>query len=169
MEPLLCEWDGTAFIPARRHAKACDDNLVVGERYMITAELPRNMAAHRAYFAEIAAIWRTLPEDIAEQHPSPESLRKWALCKTGYCTESRQVFTTSRDAVLAASFAAAASDYSIVEVSGNVVRIWKPESQRVNAMGADRFKRSKNDVLDLLIGMVGVTRDQLASGAQEAA
>lgn len=164
-EPIYCTWDGEAFRPLKRHAKACDAAFVVGTAYIVEAQLPRNMMQHKAYFANIAAVWRSLPEDVAEQFPSPDSLRKHALCRTGYCTESKQVFTTPRDAILAAAFAAAASDFSIVEVSGNVVRIWKPESQTVKAMASDRFKQSIRDVEVYIAGLVGATREQLAIGA----
>ena len=48
------------------------------------------------------------------------------------------------------------------------VRIWKPESQSVKAMGADRFKASIRDVEIYIAGLVGATREQLAIGAEAA-
>lgn len=169
-EQLLCEWteDGT-FKPLARHSKHCDEMFVVGEKYYVTPEMPRDMRSHRHFMAQVKTDWENLPEDIAEQFASPEHLRKWALCKTGFCTETRQVFTRDRDAVLAAAFAAASSEYAIVSVNGNIVTTWKPESQRVNSMGAERFKQSKRAVLDYLASLIGVTPAQVAEVAERSA
>ena len=165
MGPMLAKWDGENFILATRHMKEADANLVVGEAYMIEVALPRSMASHRHYFAAIAEAWRNLPESIAEEYPTPEKLRAYALCKCGFCTESRQVFTTPRDAILAAAFTAGTSEYAIVEVSGRVVTTWKPESQSIKAMGAERFRASKNAVLEFLAKMIAVpTSDLVAAG-----
>ena len=166
MEPIYCEWDGEAFRPLQRHAKQCASSYVIGERYFIEAQAPRDMRQRRAYFAGLNDAWRNLPEEIAEQFPSADHLRKHALCRTGYCTESKQLFTTPRDAVLAAAFAATASDFSIVVVSGAAVRVWKPESQSVKAMGADRFNQSIRDVEMFVAGLIGVTPDALAREAE---
>lgn len=158
-EPILCEWsEDEVFKPLPRHLKYCQATFAVGERLMIDVQAPRNMAAHRFYFAELKSIWNSLPEDIAEQYPSAEHMRKYALCKVGFCHETKSVFTSHRDAVLAAAFAAASKDYAIVDVEKNVLRCWVPESQSVRAMGADRFKRSCRAVLDYGYGLIGVAR-----------
>lgn len=169
-EPLLCEWtDEGTFKPLGRHAKACDAQYVVGQRYIIEPEEPRSMSSHRAYFAQISEAWRNLPEDIAEQFSDAEKLRKYALCKTGFCRESRQVYTTPRDAIMASAWAAAGSEYAIVDCSGRVVTIWIPESQSVKAMGDERWKKSRKAVLDFVSGMVGVTPLSLSENAGKAA
>lgn len=162
MEQMLATWDGTGFVPLPRHTKRCDETFVVGQRYIVEAELPRNMAMHRAYFAQIKDLWSSLREDVAEQYPSPEALRKFALIRTGYCHETMRVFQTHRDAVMAASFVAALDDFAVVEVSENVLRCWRAKSQSVKDMGSDEFKRSKEDVLRFVAGIVGVPLSALA-------
>lgn len=168
-EPLLCEWDGEAFKPLGRHAKACDARFVVGEKYLIDPEAPRHMPAHRAYFAQINEAWKNLPESIAENHPSPEHLRKHALVKCGYADEKTILCRTNKDAVMAAAFIGAMDGFAIVDVRDNVLKAWKPRSQSVKAMGADEFKRSKSAVLDFIAGMVGVSPATLADNADQAA
>lgn len=163
MEQIICDWteDGT-FKPLARHTKQCDRTFIVGQRYIVEAELPRNMAAHRHYFAQLKDAWSNLREDVAEQYPSPEALRKFALIRTGYCHETMRVFQTHKDAVMAASFVAALDDFAVVEVRDNVLRCWRAKSQSVNDMGAEDFKRSKAAVLDFVAGMIGVPLAALA-------
>ena len=163
MQPMLMEWtDEGTFKPLGRHAKQCDAAFVVGQRYMVEAEQPRSMAQHRHYFAQIKEAWSNLREDVAEQYPSVEALRKFALIRTGYCHETMKVFETHRDAVMAASFVAALDDFAVVDVSDNVLRCWRAKSQSVNDMGADEFRRSKEDVLRFVAGMIGVPLAALA-------
>ena len=170
MQQILCEWtdDGT-FKPLGRHAKACDSAFVVGQRYLVEAELPRNMASHRHYFAQIKDAWSNLREDVAEQFPSPEALRKFALIRTGYCNETMRVFQTHKDAVMAAAFVAGLDDFAVVEVSDNVLRCWRAKSQSVNDMGADEFRASKEAVLTFVAGMIGVPLAALVDASERSA
>ena len=156
MEPFYCDWDGEAFRPLARYARQCDAKFVVGVRYVVEAELPRNMQAHKAYFSGLKEIWDSLPDGVAEQFPSSDHMRKHALCRTGYCGETKSVFTSHRDALLAAAFAIANKQFAIVDVEKNVVLCWVPESQSVAAMGAERFKASCAEVERYCLGLVGV-------------
>jgi hypothetical protein len=168
-EPILAEWtDEGTFKPLGRHAKACDARFTIGERYFIDPEAPRNMATHRAYFAQIKDGWLNLPEAIAADHPSPEHLRKFALVQCGYADEKTILCRTNKDAVMAAAFIGAMDGFAIVDVRGNVLKAWKPRSQSVKAMGADEFKRSKSAVLDFISGMIGVSPASLEHAGEAA-
>ena len=49
----------------------------------------RSKASHDHFFAIINEAWKNLPEDMGDDFPSPEHLRKWALIKSGFCSETR--------------------------------------------------------------------------------
>jgi hypothetical protein len=161
-DSILCEWDGEAFRPLPRHAKSCNARFVVGERYMVEPEAPHNMLERRAYFAQIREGWLNLPESIAAEFPTPDHLRKHALVKTGYADEKTIVCRTNRDAVMAAAFIEALDGFAIIEVRGNVLKAWKPQSQSVKAMGSDAFRASKNAVLDWIAKAIAVAPETLA-------
>lgn len=165
MEPILAQWDGAAFIPARRHVKALDAQLVVGENYVLDVAMMRNMAQHRAYFANLKTVWQTLPEGLAESMPTIEAMRKRALILTGYAHETMRVFDTHEDAVKAASFVAALDEFAIVEVKDNVLRAWRAKSQSVADMGAEEFKASCAAVETFLARLIETTREQLQIAA----
>lgn len=163
--PILTTWTGDAFEPLQRHGNYCAAHFVIGEKYFIEPEAPRNMAAHRAYFAQIANDWRNLPESVAADFPTPEHLRKHALIKCGYADEKVVVCRTNQDAHAVAGIIAALEGYCIVEIVFNVARAWMPRSQSVKAMGAVEFKASKDKVLDYLATMLQVSRDEAERAA----
>lgn len=162
---LLTVWNGEAFLPLQRHDNYCAAHFVIGEQYFIDPESPRNMAEHRAYFAQIANDWRNLPEITAHRFPNPEHLRKYALIRTGYADERAIVCRSNRDALMLAAFIGGLEDYCIVEVVEDTVRAWVAKSQSVRAMGAADFKKSKNQVLDYLATMLQVSRDDAERAA----
>lgn len=168
-DQILCEWDGESFAPLQRHAKHCDATFTIGERYFIEPIAPRNMAAHRAYFAQLRDAWVNLPESIAEQFPSPDHLRARSLIDAGYCTERLIDAGSKAAAERVAAYVRSAKDFSHVITRGPIVVIREPESQSVRAMGADRFKASMQAVLDIVAGMIGVSPDTLAKEAGRAA
>src|SRR6185312_13137871 len=146
-EPILTTWDGTGFVPERRHTKRCDAEFVCGERYFVEPIAPRNMAAHRFYFAALRDAWINLPEDQAERFGSPEALRKYALVMTGFRDERTFVAASKAEAFRLAAFMRPMDDTAVISVREAVVRCWTPKSQSVKAMGKTDFYRSKDDVL----------------------
>lgn len=168
--PILFRWQGDGFTPLTpRAAAACDEHYVVGQVYRLVEQQDRSQASHNHYFAAITEAWRNLPDAVAEQFPTAEHLRKFALIKAGYA-DSRQIVASSKaEAVRLAAFIRPLDEYGIVTVSDAVVTHWTARSQNMRAMGKKDFEASKQAVLDLVAGMIGVTRDQLSANAGQAA
>ncbi len=119
------------------------------------------MSHHRGYFAAIRDAWDNLPEEDAGRFPSPEHLRAWALVETGFCTQTDYVMNTEKDARRLAADLRRMNPYSILRVSGNVVRHFEPESQAVASANKERFAAQTKAVLDLCASMARTTPAQL--------
>lgn len=92
MQPLPFIWTGTSFEPTNRHwARKCDERFVVGQSYTLDEIHVRSSATHAHYFAQLHDIWQSLPENLSEQFPNEEALRKYALIRTGFCTMTQHV------------------------------------------------------------------------------
>ena len=165
---LAFRWtDDGVMVPLRPNL--ADAEFCVGEVYFLDVAKSRNMSAHRANFAEIAAAWKNLPEGIADQFASPEHLRARALVEAGYCTERLIDAGSKAAAERVAAYVRGAKEFAHVVTRGPIVVIKEPESQSVRAMGADRFKASMQAVQSIVASMIGVTPDTLAVEAERGA
>ncbi len=142
------------------HAKRLDKALVIGEVLHWEQVNQRSSESHKHYFAIIAEAWGNLPEDLGLELPSPEHLRKYALCKAGYCTVNKVVCRTNADAIQACMVLAAMDSFAICEVSGSVVTVYRAKSQSMKAMGGKVFQESKERVLQVISEMIGADATQ---------
>lgn len=162
-------WTGEVFKPLPRFHRQCERLYAVGQVYHMAEEHERSQASHRQYFAAVHDAWLNLPEEMSEQFPTSEHLRKWALIRTGFCNERDAVFSNANDALRAAALLRPADDYAIVEARGVVVKVYTAKSQSVKAMAKDEFQASKTAVLDLLSSFIRTdAQTLLASGGQAA-
>jgi hypothetical protein len=146
--PVTCQWDGEVFRPlAASHARR---HYTIGEVYKLVIQDERTQASHGQYFASLDDKWQTLPEHLATEYPSRESLRHKALIRTGFSREQTFVLPTERAAIQFASALIDSDDEccTIVAASGNCVRRWRAQSQNYKSMGREMFERSKWAVLD---------------------
>jgi hypothetical protein len=155
-------WDGEAMRPVR--AKTADETYVVGQLYWFEEEQPRNMAAHRAKFANIRDLWITLPESLQDEFPSPEALRARALIDAGYCTTRHIDAGSGAGAERVAAYVKGDKPFAAVVTRGTVVVVCEPESQSLKAMGAKRFAESMQAVESIILGMIGVSPSSLSAG-----
>lgn len=169
MIPVLFTWDGESMVAQRRFQTVCDKQFVVGEVYPMIVQEPRSQASHNHYFASIEAAWLNLPEDIAEQFPSSEHLRKYALIKAGFADERSIVCASKAEALRIASFIKPMDHYAIVVVSEATIKVYTAQSQSNKAMGKKVFQGSKDAVLDVIARLVGTDRHELARNAEQAA
>lgn len=142
---VMAAWTGEAFRPLGRGADAARERFEIGERVGLTAEKPRNMAAHRGYFARVHEGWLSLPEAVlsAPYARSSESLRKHALISTGFAHFQTHVASSRAEAERVAVLVPSIHrDYCVTTIQGTAVLIATAESQSVRAMGAQRFRRS---------------------------
>lgn len=169
MIPVLFTWDGESMVAQRRFQMVCDKQFVVGEVYPMIVQEPRSQASHNHYFASIEAAWLNLPEDIAEQFPSSEHLRKYALIKAGFADERSIVCASKAEAQRMACFIKPMDHYAIVVVSEATIKVYTAQSQSNKAMGKKVFQGSKDAVLDVIARMVGTDRHTLRQNTERAA
>lgn len=149
IRPVMFVWtDDGAMVPLERFRQMCDRQFVVGEEYPMQPVELRNMKSHSHYFACIHTAWENLPEKYASRFPTEESLRAKALVETGWCTERDYDCESPAKAKGLAAIVRHYSEYSVIKVSGKIVKVFEPKSQSLAAMTPDDFKASKDAVLD---------------------
>ena len=113
------------------------------------------------YFACIHQAWLNLPEEMADQFPTEEHLRAYALIKTGYCDSNTLVCSSKAEAQRTAAFLKPIDSFAVVTVKDNVVIRYSAQSQSMRAMNRDDFQRSKEAVLDIISAMTKTSRKEL--------
>lgn len=161
----MAVWDGEFMVPLHRFRALCDRQFVVGEEYALELVSNRSLASHNHFFACVAEAFNNLSEEDAKRFPTAEHLRKWALCRTGFATETSYVMDTPVDARKMAAAIRRADEFCVIVVKENVVQVFNAESQSMPAMNKERFQASKNAVLDLLASMARTTTAQLKKEA----
>lgn len=166
--PIIYQWSGEAMEPLPRFRKLCDQQFCVGEQYRMEAREERSMASHNFYFASIHEAWSNLPEDQAERFPSAEHLRKYALIRAGFRDERSISCASKAEALRVAAFIKPIDDYAVVIARDALVVVYTAKSQSVRAMGKADFQASKDAVLDVIAGLIGVAPDALAEAGKAA-
>src|SRR5262245_50682932 len=168
--PMMFRWDGEAMQPLPYFRKRAVAEFKAGESYTLAENEQRSMNSHRHFFATITEAWNNLREDEADQFPSPDHLRKWALTYTPFCDVHHYHAASRAEALRVAKFLSSSSDYSRVEIENNIVRHYVPHSQALAAMPNNRtFQLSKSAVLDVLAKKLGVSVERLEEAGRRAA
>jgi len=162
-------WTGTHFVPQNSQLRQCREQFGDGEIVMLERHEERDMNSHSHYFASINEAWKNLPEALDAEYPSPDALRKKMLIKSGYANEKVTVCDTAHDAAIMAAYIAPLHQYGIVEVRGNVIRVYEAKSQSLAAMGKKEFQASKWAVLDAISAMIHTSTRQLQDNAGRSA
>jgi hypothetical protein len=167
--PILLTWKDGAFIPSTSYQLArCKEAFQDGKRYALIELQTRNMRRHRALFAQLQEAWAQLPEGMADDFPTVDHFRAFALIKTGWY--NRTVFQAASEAEAIKLAAHLRRDsLCIVEVDGRTVSHYEAKSQAVRAMKDAEFVKSMNDVLDYAAALVGLDRGTLEQEAGRAA
>lgn len=162
--PIKCVWRDGVFVPdGQRVANYCEEQFGEGELVTLERHEERSAASHAHYFASIKTAWDNLPE-ADNRFPSPEALRKWALIKNGYCTESSIVADTPEQARIIAGFMGT-QEGTIIVVRENIVKKFVAKSQSLKAMNKAEFQLSKTVVLDTIAELIAVSRKRLEQNA----
>ena len=148
--PLLYEGNGLFRCLHPKRVK-----LDVGEVHGWQMAEHRSKASHDHFFACVNEAWKNLSEDMADDFPSPEHLRKWSLIKAGFCSETRIACANNSEAMTLATKAKAMDKYSIVAIDGKAVTIWTADSQRRDAMGRQAFQEAKERALHIISNLIG--------------
>ncbi|BEV47326.1 hypothetical protein [Afipia carboxidovorans] len=150
--PLTCDWDGEVFRPI--HPRRADNYLTVGERYSIVQYEDRSAATHNHQFAWLYDAWMNLPEDIADQYPTPEHLRKRALIDAGFYDETIIDAGTNAAAIRVAAAVQAIDTFALVFVRKCFVIRRTAKSQSRRAMKKDEFQASKTAIMEVIDELV---------------
>lgn len=162
---LSCIWkDGEGvFKPAdARSLREARDTYGDGEVVALDAVKGRSKTSHDHFFAVIVDAWETLPESET-RFPTAETLRSWALCKSGYCDVETFVASSKAEALKLAGFVRKGNVW--VTVNGPQVTRLTPHSQSMKAMGGKVFQESKSAVLDVIGTLLETTPETLARAA----
>lgn len=160
-------WERGALVPDGNEACAIlHDHLEEGEIRLIEIDPERSRATHRHQFGFVRQAWSNLPDHATDLRwaKTPDTLRKHALCMTGFC--QTQVVALG-DEARAAEFAETLQrmlledEYRVIEASGPTVAILTAESQKLGAMGRDRFQASKQAIGEWLADLIGVPAHEL--------
>jgi len=164
--PILFSWDGEAMHPANStHAKLCDEQFIIGQRYRLVELNERSTASHNHYFAALATAWGNLPEHLIDIYPTPDHLRKFALIKCGYYNSSQIVVASEAEARRIATFMRPFDEFAVIRAACKVVTVYTAKSQKLAAMGRQEFQKSKQDVLDYVASLINTPTAQLTQNA----
>ena len=166
--PIPYKWTGEAMQPlAGRATREANSAFVVGQVYRLVED--RSIASHNHQFAEIAEAWNNLPENMMEQFPTAEHLRKYALIKCGFANHRQFIASSKAEALRIAAFLRPMNEYAIVSVTGCIVNEFTAQSQSRRAMGPKDFQASKQAVLEFCANLIGVKMSELENNAEAAA
>lgn len=149
---LVCDWDGEVFRPL--HPRRADRYLTVGERYSLIQYEDRSAATHNHQFAWLHDAWQNLPEDIADQYPTPEHLRKRALIDAGYYDEIIIDAGSNAAAIRVAAAIQAIDTFALVFVRKCFVIRRTAKSQSRRAMKKEEFQASKTAIMEVIDALV---------------
>lgn len=167
--PITMAWDGEAMHPAGKFwAHKADEAFVIGETYRIVEHNDRSTNSHNHFFASLQSGWENLPEIYAEQFPTSEHLRRYALIKSGFCDSQTLVCESRAAALRTAAFMRPLDEFALVTIRDVVVTVYRAKSQSRKAMGKEDFQKSKDAVLDIVSDLIGVRKDALAEAGKAA-
>lgn len=170
IRPAMMTWskaDGT-FTVDPRFLELCRRQYADGETVPMVQVEQRNMKSHNHYFARLHELWLNLPHELSTKYPTEDALRSKALVECDYFTEKDYVCDSPAKARALAVIIRAYASYSVIKVSGNIVKVFDPESQSLAAMGLQRFEESKKAVLDYCEALIpgGVDQRELTKAAE---
>lgn len=168
MRPVMFTWtDEGTMVPDARFKAVCDKQFVVGAEYPLIPVEQRNMKSHNHFFAALHEAWLNLSEEDTLKYPTEEHLRAWALIECGFFSQREIECEKPSLAKSMAMLARQLSPMARIGLKESKVIVKEAVSQSLASMGADAFKASKEAVLDLVTGMAGTTRKELAKAADQ--
>lgn len=175
IRPLPFRWDMArgVMIPEQRFSALARRQFTDGVVYVLEGFTPASHKERGHYFASIKQAWDNLDDEATARYPTPEHLRKWALVKAGWRQENQTVCDNKEDALRLAAFLRKLDDYAVVVVRENVVSIYIARSQKIGRpedglMTEEEWRRSRDDVLAILSGKIGVTSKTLEKEGRRA-
>lgn len=160
-------WDGDAMVP--RSPRLADQAYAVDEVYVLVPHEDRSTAGHNHQFAWLKEAWTNLPENLADNFPTPEHLRKRALIEAGWYDETIVDAGSNVAALRVAAAFRQIDDFALVIVRGVHVIRRTAKSQSRRSMNKQEFQASKQAIIEIISSMIGVKPAALANQAGQAA
>jgi hypothetical protein len=163
--PLHFRWTGTSFVPLRpdRASAAFEE----GRVYPLEVQEAVSAKSRSHQFAELRELWKNLPEDVSPLYPSPDHLRKRALVDAGYYDEEIIDCGTHEIAANVGSTIRRHDGFAVIYIRDHLVIVRTAKSQA--KMNKQDFQASKEAVLEICRGMVGVSKEVSQANADRAA
>lgn len=166
--PMPFRWEGDSMTPLR--PKLADAYFVIGQVYTLVEHYERSESSHGHQFAFLTECWRNLPEDLADEYPNVEALRKKLLVKTGWYNETIIDAGTNAAALrVATALRGLDKDFAYIGVRGGFVVRREAKSQSYRAMNKADFQASKQALIDACGELIGVSGATLQANAGAAA
>jgi hypothetical protein len=167
--PFNARFSNGMFCPVGRYAEECASWFKDGEIVRLEQVQERSMKSHNHQFAWLIEAWKNLPEDLADDYPTYEHLRKRALIQAGYFHETAIDVGSKAGALRVAADYRSRLEFAYIIVRGPIVIIREAMSQRKSVMGAKAFQESKSAIMAIVADLIGVEPDQLQREAEQAA
>lgn len=169
--PLLWTWDAEAAVMRPRPAFIAEAKRVYvdGGIYRLGEIEHRSDVSHNHQFAWLNEAWKNLPEHYAQEFPSAEHLRKWALIQAGYYNETLIDVGSNAVAISVAKAMRSMDEFSQIVVRGDLVVRREAKSQKKSEMDKAEFQASKTAMMEIVAPMIGVTANELQANAGRAA
>lgn len=166
---IAFKWDGErdVMVPLARFLKECRAEFADEETYILATQEPRSGNSHRHFFASVQNSWANLPERYAEQFPTSEHLRKYALIKGGYYHSDAITCASKAEAQRVAAFIRPSDQFALVTVMGSTVTRYVAKSQNMRAMPKQEFQASKDRVLEIISDLIGVPVKTLSTNTND--
>lgn len=150
-------WDEATGAMIAKWPKLAASRFDNGADYLLAPVEHRSDQTHKHHFAWIREAWLNLPEELADEYPSAEHLRKRALIMSGFYNETILDVGSHAAALRVAQFAKGEDEFAVAVVRGGVVVVRKAKSQSKRSMQKSEFQASKSAILETIAGMIGVT------------
>lgn len=170
--PVTFAWtDEGAMKPLDRFARLCDRQFVVGETYRLGVIEERSADSHKHFMAAVEEAFQNVPEIHGKRWPTPDRLRKWALCQANFCVTTTYAATSKAEALRFVAYVASQGVADDLDMSddGLTVYVKVAFSQSYHNMKRKEFQESKQAVLEVLSNLIGVSVDDLVHNAASAA
>lgn len=166
--PIYCQYMGEGeFKVARRFAKRCDEQYVIGETYCMDPIDEAQAGRDRFYHAALREIWLNLPEQYDGQFPHCDDFRKWCLIHCGFATKARIPCGSVKTAQALLPHITP-NEFAIIELEGAIIVITKAKSQKMRG-GMDKAERQRSydETLAFAQSLIGVDSASLEQRAKE--
>lgn len=157
LPPLPFRYEGGAFWPHGRYAAAeVARRHGEGEVVRLVEHEERSRSAHNHFFVCVERVFENLSDEQRLAWPTEDALRKYVLCKVGYCDVATHVAPSKAEAKSFTAFLRSIGAGDIVVHDGAVVTVLTARSMKYRAMDKATFREVADKALPVLASIIGV-------------